>query len=155
MKTAFDLALLSPSCYCLMHCKVLEVLRSLESWVSNEFQGIPRIHLGEVFCVHQASTQNDFHCFAGVVELCDSKAESHWRNGAHGRFGNGDAKVNLHLVDWICLRGLYWHQGAAARVQHRLFNAHFELPALCTEVSVHTAVPGASRHVNLLQKLLL
>ena len=36
-----------------------------------------------------------------------------------------------------------------------LVNAHFELAALCTEVSVHTAVPGASQHVNLLQKLLL
>lgn len=36
-----------------------------------------------------------------------------------------------------------------------LLNAHFEPAALCAEVSVHTAVPGASQCVNLLQKLLL
>jgi len=114
---------LSPCCYCLLHYEVLQVLRSLESWASKEFQGIPRFHLSEVFNVHQVIKQNDSYHFPGVIELCSSKAESHRRNWAHGHLGNGETKVILCLVDWACPSVLCWPQ-CAARVQRRLFIAN-------------------------------
>lgn len=138
--------------YCLSCCEVLQVFRSLESWASNDFQGTPRIHRGEVFYVHQVVKQNHSCCFPAVIELWSFKTGSGRRNWVPGHLGDGEAKISSHPVDWACLRVLSWPQ-RAARVQRRLFHTgqwRFELPTLCTGVSVHTAVPGTSQHDYLL-----
>lgn len=136
----------------LSFCNVVQVLRSFGSWACSDFQGTPRIHLGEVFYVHQVIKQIASCCFPMAIELCSSRTGSVRRNWVPGHLGDGEAQVSLHPVGWAHLRVLSWPQ-CAARVQCRLsvlVNAHFELPIYCTEITVHTAVPGASQWDNLL-----
>lgn len=147
MKDTFGLPLLA-----VILQGVLQVFWSLESWVSNDFQGTSRIFLGEVSYVHQVIRQNPLCCFPVVIELWNFKTGSVRRNWVPALWVM--VRQSSVSIQWTELASEFWADlGVLPKFSTGfagLVNAHLELPTLCTEVTVHTAVTGVSQHDGLL-----